>query len=156
MHIFNYFVAYISLSYSTEPYLSMVILRGLPTRIFWGLVKYQWKWSLIQVSRLIQIIFFPGSNSLLVFEENDQNKDVDIKAKILVLRSGKLCCIYLNNQSWANRHLQWHTRIVQKICSKLTIKAPELHQWSCSDVFIVNFEQISHIVFVFPLLSLNK
>ena len=45
------------------------------------------------------MIFFPGSNSLLVFEENDQTKDVDIKAKILVLRSGKLCCIYLNNQS---------------------------------------------------------
>ena len=64
----------------------------------------------------------------LFLEENDQNKDVDIKAKILVLRSGKFCCIYLKNQSWANRHLQWHTRIMQKICSKLTIKAPELHQ----------------------------
>ena len=26
----------------------------------------------------------------------------------------------------------------------------------CSDVFIANFEQISHIVLMFPLLTLNK
>ena len=38
---------------------------------------------------------------------------------------------------------------VCKICSKLTIKTER------SGVFIVNFEQISHIVLVFPLLTLN-
>ena len=42
---------------------------------------------------------------------------------------------------------------------KLTINVPELHRWrrsGGSGVFIVNFEQISHIVLVFLLLSLNK
>ena len=33
-----------------------------------------------------------------------------------------------------------------EICSKLTInKIPEQRQWHCSGVFIVNFEQFSHI-----------
>ena len=31
-----------------------------------------------------------------------------------------------------------------------------IRQWRRSYVFIVNFEQISHIVLVFPLLTLNK
>ena len=40
-----------------------------------------------------------------------------------------------------------------KICLKLTVKTPE----QCgSGVFIVNFEQISHNILVFPLLALNK
>ena len=38
-----------------------------------------------------------------------------------------------------------------EIYSKLTIKAPE----RCSDVFIVNFEHISHVFLVFLLLNLN-
>ena len=36
-----------------------------------------------------------------------------------------------------------------EICSKLTIK------WRRPSVFIVNFEHISHLVLVFPLLTLN-
>ena len=39
-----------------------------------------------------------------------------------------------------------------EICSKLTIKTPEQR----SGVFVVNFEQISYIVLVFPLLILYK
>ena len=42
------------------------------------------------------------------------------------------------------------------ICSKLTIKKLEWRHWRCSYVFIVIFEQISHNVMVFLLLSLNK
>ena len=40
-----------------------------------------------------------------------------------------------------------------KICSKLTMKKTERCQ--VSDVFIVNFEHISHFVLVFLLLTLN-
>ena len=40
-----------------------------------------------------------------------------------------------------------NTRTMYENCSKLTIKSPELQQWR---VFI------SHIVLVFPLLTLNK
>ena len=38
-------------------------------------------------------------------------------------------------------------RKICKICSKLTLN---------TSVFTVNFEQISHMIFVFPLMSLNK
>ena len=39
---------------------------------------------------------------------------------------------------------------------ELTIKIPEERQWSCSDVFIVNFEHSSHLFLIFLLLTLNK
>ena len=42
-----------------------------------------------------------------------------------------------------------------EICSKLTIKTPERHQWRRYDDLIVNFEHISHLVLVFLLLTLN-
>ena len=41
-------------------------------------------------------------------------------------------------------------------CSELTTKAPELRQWRCSGVFIVNFEHISLRVIVFLLLALSR
>ena len=43
-----------------------------------------------------------------------------------------------------------------KICSKLTIKTPEQRHWFCSGVFIVNFEQIPHLVLLFLLLTLSR
>ena len=49
-----------------------------------------------------------------------------------------------------------NNRTTCKICSKLITKTPEQHHWRHSGVFIVNFEQISHIILMFPLLTLNK
>ena len=49
-----------------------------------------------------------------------------------------------------------NNKAISEICSKLTIKTLERHQWHCSGAFIVNFEQVSDIVLVFPLLTLNK
>ena len=49
-----------------------------------------------------------------------------------------------------------NTRAMHETGLKLTIKAPERRHWRRSGVFIVNFEQILHIVLVFPLLTLNK
>ena len=43
-----------------------------------------------------------------------------------------------------------------EICSKLIIKTPERRQWRRSDVFIVNFENISHLLLVLPLLTLSR
>ena len=40
--------------------------------------------------------------------------------------------------------------------SAQTIKTLERRHWRRSGVFIVNFEQILHVVLVFPLLTLNK
>ena len=47
------------------------------------------------------------------------------------------------------------TRTMFEIYSKLTIKTPERRHWRRSSVFIVNFEEIWHIVLVFPLLILR-
>ena len=43
-----------------------------------------------------------------------------------------------------------------EICSKLTTKTPEQHQWHRSGVFTNNFEHISHFYLVLLLLTLNK
>ena len=43
-----------------------------------------------------------------------------------------------------------------RIVSKVTINTATLRPWCRSGVFIVNFEQISHIVLLIPLLTLNK
>ena len=43
-----------------------------------------------------------------------------------------------------------------EICSKLTIKTPGQRNWSRSGVFNIDFEQISNIALIFPLLTLNK
>ena len=43
-----------------------------------------------------------------------------------------------------------------EICSKLTINTKERCHCNCYGVFIANFEQMSHIALVFPLLTLNE
>ena len=48
------------------------------------------------------------------------------------------------------------TKTIGKICSKLIIKRAERRRRHRFSVFIVNFEQILHIVLVFPFLTLNK
>ena len=48
------------------------------------------------------------------------------------------------------------TRKMCGICSELTVKTPERRHRRCSDVFIVNFEHISHLFLKLPLLTLNK
>ena len=41
------------------------------------------------------------------------------------------------------------------MCSKLTIKTPKQLQWRRSGVFIVNFEQVSHLFLLFLLSTVN-
>ena len=47
-------------------------------------------------------------------------------------------------------------RTMYEICWTLTIETLERHHWLYSGIFISNFEQISYIVLVFALLTLNK
>ena len=49
-----------------------------------------------------------------------------------------------------------NTKTVLENCSKSTMKATEGRQWGRSCIFIINFEQIPHIVLVFPLSILTK
>ena len=48
-----------------------------------------------------------------------------------------------------------NTRTKCEICSKLSVKKPERRQWRRSDVFVVNFEHISHLALVFLMLTLK-
>ena len=48
-----------------------------------------------------------------------------------------------------------NTKTRYEICSKLTIKIPKRYQWDRSCIFIVNFQNISHLVVVFLLLTLS-
>ena len=57
--------------------------------------------------------------------------------------------IYLLNVNARN------TRRRCEMCSKLTIRIPELRHWRRSGIFIVNFEHISHLVLVFLVLTLK-
>ena len=49
-----------------------------------------------------------------------------------------------------------NTKTRCEIFSKLTVRTLERYHWRRSGVFIVNFEHISHLVLVFPLLTLIK
>ena len=49
-----------------------------------------------------------------------------------------------------------NTKAMSEIGSKLTIKTLKQCQWRSCGVFIINFEKISHIALVFPLLTLCK
>ena len=49
-----------------------------------------------------------------------------------------------------------NTRKRCELCSKLTIKTPELRHWRRFGVFIVNFEHISHLFLGFLLLTLRR
>ena len=64
----------------------------------------------------------------------------------IVFQAGN-CMFKVNNRN---------TRARSEICSRLTIKTPERRQLSPSDVFIVNFEYISQLFLVFPLLTVSK
>ena len=66
----------------------------------------------------------------------------------------KILCIPAGNYMFkANNR---NNRTTCEICSKLTIKTPELRDWHRSGVFIVKFEHILHFVVAFLLLNLRN
>ena len=70
----------------------------------------------------------------------------------------KQCDRYCYNTA-NNYVLKFNNRTVRKRCgiySKLTTKTPEWRQWRGSDVFIVSFEHILHLLLVFLWLTLNS
>ena len=48
------------------------------------------------------------------------------------------------------------TKTIREICSELITVTPEWRYWILSGVFFANYEQISHIILLFPLLTINK
>ena len=62
----------------------------------------------------------------------------------------------VNNENTRTTPNRQNTKIMNEICSKLTIQIPQRPHWRHSGVFIVNTEQISHIVLMMLLLILNE
>ena len=56
----------------------------------------------------------------------------------------------VNNRNTKNTSVRCETYL------KLTVSTPERRQWYRSGVFIINFQQISHIHLVFPSVTLSK
>ena len=69
---------------------------------------------------------------------------------------GWFCLFTVSNDIYLFKVNNGNTRIICKICSKLILKILERRHWRHSSAFIVDFEQISPIALVFPLLNLNK
>ena len=59
---------------------------------------------------------------------------------------------YFPTNNYLFKVIDKNSRAWCKICPKLTIKTSERHQWRHSEVFIINFEYISHHVLVYLLL----
>ena len=70
--------------------------------------------------------------------------------------NGKTIRIFYSANIYLFKVNNRNTRKRCEIFSKFTIKTPERRQRLRSGVFIVNFENISHIFLVFLLLTLNK
>ena len=66
---------------------------------------------------------------------------------MLTLHPGNIYLFKVNNRNPRKRC---------EICSKLTIKTAERHQWRRFGVFIVDFEHISQLFQVLLLLTLSK
>ena len=77
----------------------------------------------------------------------------DKSMRLLLLLPGKIRVSPAGNYMFKVNNRNTRTRY--EICSKLSIKISERHQWRRSGIFIVNFEHISHFVQVFLLLILN-
>ena len=71
-------------------------------------------------------------------------------SNIYLLKVNKITYIYL---FWVNKR---KNRKRCEICSKLIIKTPDQRHWHRSGVFIIRFEQISHLSLLFLLLTLNR
>ena len=69
-----------------------------------------------------------------------------------IIAKKKLIIIKISQPMFTSRN----SRTVCEICSKLRIKTQEWRHWCSFAVFIANFEQISHIVLVLPLVTFRK
>ena len=96
----------------------------------WGQLKILWKFNFACVSTDLYFYSVHGRKNL--FLKNSETFPAGI---------------YLFNVRNGN------SKTMCGICSKLTIKITE---WRHSDVFVVNLEKISHVVLMFPLLTLNN
>ena len=111
---------------------------------FWPLV-YVWFFDLWVLTFGVSLVFWPLGFDL--FKCFDMEKcHCELCGKIVTNISAGIDLLKVSKRN---------TRTRCEICSKLTTKTPERHQWRRSGVSIVNLEHISHLILVFLLLTLN-
>ena len=120
-------------------------------------------WKKRKVSHLLFNVFYRFSGSLkkffkMVLRLHRLGVTMFLKAiqafpNVFLFYKHLAVNIYLFKVNNRNRKRKW-----SEICSNLTTKTPERRQWRRSGIFIVNFEDISHVndvVLVFLLLTLK-
>ena len=149
---FRYFTQYHKLSaYKYTDFLPFLNIQQLGKKRCWMFYQFFFKRKVFSLFLLwfLPLVFwlFPRNqklinslNSLNMFKQDTLKKEVDQK-------SGNRQNSYLDSQ-------QAFT------CSKSTIWSPEqcvkYVQWRNSGIFIINFEHISHVFLMIPLLTLDK
>ena len=90
---------------------------------------------------------------IYLFKVNNENIKTmcEICSKFKIKTLERRRHLLVQSQHWKQQNDVWNLL-------KSAIKTPERCQWRLSGVFIdnFNFEQISHMVLLFPLLNLNK
>ena len=119
-------------------------LNWFALQISW-LVSIWWGTLVVNVF-IVYLIIYPLSFYLRVIFILETTTLKKTWRKIFILRT-VICFFKFRNGN---------TRTVYKFGSKLWIKTAERRQWHRSGFIIVTFEQNSHIVPVFPLLTLNN
>ena len=120
-------------------------------------IRVTWNWKhLLQLSFHFHVIFeqnFSASEKLTYFSPMSHfytpwklQKTHGLKAK---MRPNPVdyYMFKVNNRD---------TRTRCEICSKLTIKIPERHQWHRSSILIVNFEHVSHLALFFVVVNFEQ
>ena len=132
IYVKNFSCVYFLLHYSTTTIFCSVLFNKLQKPAYSLLTSDKWT------------LYFPLSNKILGIYHFSITFCAWRSEEIL---SSAFTC---SKQQWK------HQSNVYKIFSKLTIKTPELRHWRHAGVFIISFEQISHIALMFLLLTLNK
>ena len=84
---------------------------------------------------------------LKIFRTNLLQNNRTAACELLLLAASQLVIVQIP---------QWNIRAVCEICSTFTIKAPARSQLRRPGAFTISFSKISPIIFLFPLLTLNK
>ena len=128
------------------------------------------------ISKRRHLLLQPPNKRLLYLRNNiiilkvarskisSSNADIHRLSKVLMKRRETIflmCCHFfyypdLSAGIYLFKINNRNTRAICEICLQLTIKTPERRHWRRSGFFFFNFEQISHIVLLFLMLTLNK
>ena len=126
------------------------ILSKFSEQLFQRTTVYGYYWKMLILLRLTMTLFCK-----IQVKSKQTKKFCNIHAnKVKSKQTNNFCNIQANKCMFRVNNRNSRKRC--EIYLKLTVKTPDSCQWYRSDIFIVNFEHISHLFRVFLLLTLNK